>query len=70
MTAALAWAAAHGPALIDPRPFDVAGERVICYPGDAEHPVARKAWPGAHTRLTYREGRFVSDGGLAALLGI
>ncbi len=69
VSAAVAWAGANAPALIEPRPFDVEGERVICYPGDAEHPVPHIAWPGATTRLTYREGRFVADGGLAALLG-
>lgn len=69
VSAAVDWAGANAPTLIEPRPFDVAGERVICYPGDAEHPVSRMAWPGATTRLTYRQGRFVAEGGLAALLG-
>lgn len=67
--AVMAWAGQNPPALIEPRPFDVQGERVICYPGDPEHPLAQIAWPGITTRLTYRQGRFVADGGLAALLG-
>lgn len=67
--AVLAWAGHNVPALIEPRPFDVGGERVICYPGDPEHPLPQIAWPGATTRLTYREGRFVAEGGLSALLG-
>lgn len=56
------------PALIEPHPFDEAGERVICYPGDPQHPVGDPVWEGP-TRLRYREGRFEPDGGLQALLG-
>lgn len=68
VAAAIAWAGAHAPPLIEPNPFDLGGERVICYPGDPEHPVATAAWPGMVTRLTFREGRFVAEGGLASLL--
>lgn len=67
--AVLAWARDHVPALIEPRPFDLAGERVICYPGDPEHGECNIPWPGTTTRLIYREGRFVAPGGLPALLG-
>jgi 8-oxo-dGTP pyrophosphatase MutT (NUDIX family) len=67
--AVLAWARNNAPALIEPNPLDIEGERVICYPGDAEHSLSQMAWPGATTRLTYRQGRFVADGGLVALLG-
>ena len=67
--AALDWAARNPPVLIEPRPFDLDGERVICYPGDPEHPLPDLAWPGATTRLIYRGGRFVAPGGLEALLG-
>lgn len=63
-----AWAASHAPALIEPEPMDVNGERVICYPGDAEHSVSEAPWPGP-TRLVFRQGRFEAPGGLAALLG-
>ncbi len=69
VSAALDWAARNPPPLIEPRPFDLDGERVICYPGDPEHPLPNVAWPGDTTRLIYRDGRFVAPGGLAALLG-
>lgn len=64
-----AWQHASGrrPPLIEPHPFDREGCRVICYPGDPEHPVREAAWPGP-TRLSYRNRRFEPDGGLAALL--
>lgn len=69
LQAVLAWAKANPPPLIEPRPFDQDGERVICYPGDAEHPVREKGWPGETTRLIYRKGRFVAPAGLESLLG-
>ncbi|MDQ7743286.1 NUDIX hydrolase [Hydrogenophaga pseudoflava] len=56
------------PALIEPKPFDENGERVICYPGDSAHPVCEPVWIGP-TRLRYRNRRFEPEGGLAALLG-
>ena len=56
------------PALIAPEPFDVDGQRVICYPGDPAHSCAQRVWSGP-TRLVYRNQRFEPDGGLAALLG-
>lgn len=56
------------PALIAPEPFDVDGQRVICYPGDPAHSCAQRAWAGP-TRLVYRNQRFEPEGGLAALLG-
>jgi hypothetical protein len=40
---------------------------VICYPGDPRHSVPQRAWAGP-TRLSFRNGRFEPDGGLAALL--
>lgn len=55
------------PALIEPQPFELEGERAVCYPGDAHHSVAEPAWPGP-TRLIYRNQRFEPEGGLAALL--
>lgn len=54
------------PPLIEPEPFDHQGVRVICYPGDALHPVRERALPGP-TRLHYRERRFVPEGGFEAL---
>ncbi len=55
------------PMQIEPEPFDIEGTRVICYPGDAQHPVKAPAWPGP-TRLTWRNQRFEPEGGLDALL--
>jgi len=56
------------PVLIAPEPFDVDGQRVICYPGDPSHSCGERAWPGP-TRLIYRNQRFEPEGGLVALLG-
>jgi 8-oxo-dGTP pyrophosphatase MutT (NUDIX family) len=67
VAAILAAARSRPPALIEPSPFDQDGQRVICYPGDPRHPVAERAWSGP-TRVTFRNGRFEPDGGLAALL--
>ncbi len=54
------------PPLIQPEPFDHDGVRVICYPGDAMHPVRERALPGP-TRLHYRERRFIPEEGFDAL---
>jgi 8-oxo-dGTP pyrophosphatase MutT (NUDIX family) len=54
------------PPLILPEPFDHDGVRVICYPGDAMHPVRERALPGP-TRLHYRERRFTPEEGFDAL---
>ena len=54
------------PALIAPEPFDDQGERVICYPGDPRHSVAKAAMPGP-TRLRHRNRRFEPEQGFAAL---
>ncbi|HNZ91795.1 MAG TPA: NUDIX hydrolase [Acidovorax sp.] len=56
------------PPLILPEPFDDNGVRVICYPGDAMHPVRERALPGP-TRLRWRERRYLPDEGFDALLG-
>lgn len=56
------------PPLIQPEPFDEAGGRVICYPGDARHSVRVSAMPGP-TRLYFRNRRFEPEGGLDSLLG-
>lgn len=55
------------PPLIAPEPLEVQGERVLCYPGDAGHSVARRAMPGP-TRLHYRQQRFEPAEGFAAWL--
>ena len=54
------------PRLIQPEPFDLEGERVLCYPGDVRHSVAERAMPGP-TRLVYRNQRFEPVDGFAAL---
>lgn len=54
------------PPVILPEPFDHDGVRVICYPGDALHPVRERALPGP-TRLHYRERRFTPEHGFEAL---
>ena len=63
----MAEARSRRPPLVEPEAFDLAGERVICYPGDPRHSVPQRAWPGP-TRLAYRNRRFEPEGGLAALL--
>jgi 8-oxo-dGTP pyrophosphatase MutT (NUDIX family) len=65
---AMAVARQRPPVLVEPHPFDDAGERVICYPGDPAHPVSEAAWDGP-SRLRFRNRRFEPEGGLAALLG-
>lgn len=57
----------RGPSLVLPEPYDDEGARVLCYPGDPRHSVARAVWDGP-TRLVHRNGRFEPVGGLAALL--
>ncbi len=55
------------PALIEPHPFDLDGQRILCYPGDACHPVSTRAMRGP-TRLLFAQGRFVPLGGMSQLL--
>jgi len=63
----LAEARSKRPALVQPEPFDDDdGTRVLCYPGDARHPVRERALPGP-TRLNYRNQRFEPDGGFESL---
>lgn len=68
VASALAAARQRKPPCIQPQPQDVDGTRMICYPGDAEHPVREQAMLGP-TRLFWRNQRFEPDAGLAALLG-
>lgn len=53
----LAQARARLPPVIQPEPFDLDGTRVLCYPGDHQHPVPERALPGP-TRLHFRNRRF------------
>jgi 8-oxo-dGTP pyrophosphatase MutT (NUDIX family) len=55
------------PALIEPHPFDQDGQRILCYPGDACHPVSTRAMRGP-TRLLFAQGRFIPLGGMSQLL--
>jgi 8-oxo-dGTP pyrophosphatase MutT (NUDIX family) len=54
------------PPCICPENFTEDGNVVLCYPGDPRHSVPARALPGP-TRLTIRQGRFVSEGGLESL---
>ena len=62
----LAAAQARRPPVIQPESFEVDGERVICYPGDASHSVRQQALPGP-TRLRFRNQRFEPLGGFEGL---
>jgi hypothetical protein len=55
------------PPLILPEPFDDAGVRTLCYPGDARHSVPQRAMPGP-TRLRFVAGRFEPVGGFQEFL--
>ncbi len=55
------------PALVEPHPFDQDGQRILCYPGDPQHPVASRAMRGP-TRLLLVRGRFVPQSGMTELL--
>jgi 8-oxo-dGTP pyrophosphatase MutT (NUDIX family) len=64
---ALAEAHRRPPPIIEPEPFDQDGIRTICYPGDPQHSVRQRAFPGP-TRLMFKNKRFEPEKGLAALL--
>ena len=55
------------PPLILPEPFDEAGVRTLCYPGDPRHSVRQRAMPGP-TRLRFVAGRFEPVGGFQEYL--
>jgi 8-oxo-dGTP pyrophosphatase MutT (NUDIX family) len=63
---AMADARASTPPVIMPEAFQENEERVICYPGHARHPVARRALPGP-LQLFWRNKRFEPAGGFDAL---
>lgn len=58
----------RGPLRVEPEPFDEAGTRTICYPGDPRHSIRERALPGP-TRLSFKPPRFEPPGGLLDLLG-
>ena len=62
----LAEARRRPPPTVEPNPRNVEGGRLVCYPGDPDHPVRERAMPGP-TRLLFREGRFEPEGGFEAL---
>ena len=63
---ALQAARASTPPVIMPEAYHENEERVICYPGHARHPVARRALPGP-LQLFWRNKRFEPEGGFEAL---
>lgn len=63
---ALAAARAGRPPLIQPESIEDGGTRVVCYPGDARHPVAERAMAGP-TRLRWHDQRFEPVDGFEAL---
>jgi len=65
---AFAAARARKPPCIRPEPHDIGGVRVLCYPGDPDHPQREQLLPGP-TRLCWRNERFEPDAGLTILLG-
>lgn len=60
-------ARARGPLLIEPYTCELDGQRVVCYPGDARHPVVARALPGP-SRLVYRNQRFEPFAGFEEFL--
>ena len=65
--AVLTAARGQRPRTIQPETFVDAGARMICYPGDARHPVPQPVWSGP-TRLRLQGGRFLPEEGFDALL--
>jgi 8-oxo-dGTP pyrophosphatase MutT (NUDIX family) len=61
-------ASRRGPYCIRPHPIAGDSGRVLCYPGDPEHPEPGPVMPGP-VRLHWRNGRFEPDGGLSVLVG-
>jgi 8-oxo-dGTP pyrophosphatase MutT (NUDIX family) len=62
---ALAEARGRLPPAVRPEPFEQDGMRIVCYPGDARHPVRERALAGP-TRLYYRDRRFEPAEGFEA----
>ncbi|MDO5288761.1 MAG: NUDIX domain-containing protein [Pseudomonadota bacterium] len=70
VAAAMQDARRRPPPLIEPAPCQQDGTRVLCYPGDASHPLPQRALPApVPTRLLWRNQRFEPPEGFAALLG-
>jgi hypothetical protein len=60
--AVLADASRRAPPEIRPVSLQTASGRLVCYPGDPEHPVRERAMPGP-TRLLFEGGRFRPEAG-------
>ena len=66
---AMAAARNRTPPLIEPQPVETAETRVLCYPGDADHPVPARALPEpVPTRLLWRNKRFEPPQGFGAFM--
>lgn len=65
LKAAISEARQRPPPLIEPQDFEIEGGRLLCYPGDERHPVAKRAMPGP-TRMIYSDGRFRPEQGFEA----
>lgn len=63
---AVAAARTRRPPLIQPESIEDDGTRVVCYPGDACHPVSERAMPGP-LRLRWNNKRFEPVDGFEAL---
>lgn len=62
-------ARSRAPALVQPEPVETTDTRVLCYPGDPEHPVRERALPApVPTRVLWRNKRFEPPEGFAAFL--
>ncbi len=62
-------ARARTPPLIEPETFEIGTMRVLCYPGDADHPLRQRAFPEpVPTRVVWRNRRFEPPQGFGAYL--
>ncbi len=64
---ALADARARPPPLVEPHTLEHGADRILCYPGDPDYPVAAPALP-AITRLIWRDQRFQPPDGFDVYL--
>ena len=69
LASAMADARRRAPPLIQPEPVETPETRVLCYPGDEQHPVRERALPEpVPTRVVWRNKRFEPPQGFAAFL--
>ena len=66
VASAMAEAASRKPPVIMPEAFNENGTRVVCYPGDPQHSVTKRALPGP-SRFFWRNKRFEPAQGFEAL---